>query len=172
MKDIDKFEKNNPTISICVLSLDENNKPYPLRMFTNTEAQHKIHLLHLFNEKSNHYVLIKSLQRLMNYDGKNVVYVCENCLTAYTTADALKNHQTNGCLDHQASRIILPNEDDAKLKFNAIKKQLRKPFVVYADFESLIVKERNEDGVEVEKHVCCSYGYKIVSTYPEYTRPY
>ena len=51
----------------------------------------------------------------------------------------------------------------------------RCPFVIYADKESLIVKSNEESKGNTKKtheHKMLSYGYKIVSAYPEYTKEY
>ena len=72
---------------------------------------------------------------------------------------------------------------DTKLKFNNIHKQLRSSFTVYADFESILKScdvETSPVGVSshtklrtvpCQKHVPCSYAYKVVSDVPQYQPP-
>ena len=51
-----------------------------------------------------------------------------------------------------------------EMKFKNIKNQLPEPFVVYADFESILqsLNEKNK----VQEHRACSYAYHIVSNIP------
>ena len=52
LKDLQKFEKINPTISITVLGYDDGKTIYPLRNSTNTDREHNIVLILL--EKRRH----------------------------------------------------------------------------------------------------------------------
>ena len=47
-----------------------------------------------------------------------------------------------------------------------MKKQLKVPFIIYADFEALL-KEMISNN-KYQEHDACSYGYKVVSVYEEY----
>ena len=47
------------------------------------------------------------------------------------------------------------------IKFKNIKNQLPAPFVVYADFESIL--KRLSDQKKYQEHLACSYSYQIVS---------
>ena len=56
------------------------------------------------------------------------------------------------------------------LKSKILKKNNKKTFMIYADFESILVPEDNgkQNSNEsytnkYQKHVACSYGYKLVS---------
>ena len=92
----------------------------------------------------------------------------------------LKAHAKNCC---HAQRTKFPK--DPRCRFTNIQKQLPAPFVVYADFES-ILKPVNEDvdvtqavdtGIKSSSHVFqeqipCSFAYKIVSSVdPDFSRP-
>ena len=75
LEDIDKFEKQNPSISITVFGYEEKSV-YPLRNSNNTNMQHDIILI-LIKEGVNHYCLVKNPSRLLSsqvskHDGKKI----------------------------------------------------------------------------------------------------
>ena len=64
------------------------------------------------------------------------------------------------------------------LQFKDFQKQLRVPFVIYADFESLTTKiqssspDPSKSSTEkLQKHRACGFAYVIVSPKPEYCKP-
>ena len=76
LKDIDKFENQNPSISITVFGHEEKNV-HPLRNSNNTNREHNIILILIKEEGVNHYCLVKNLSRLLSsqvskHDGKNI----------------------------------------------------------------------------------------------------
>ena len=57
-------------------------------------------------------------------------------------------------------------------KFKSFRETIKIPLVIYADLEALLEKltvlEKSEDNTEkLQKHVACSYGYKVVCCYDE-----
>ena len=67
----------------------------------------------------------------------------------------------NGC-----QAIEMPAEGEIS-KFKSFRETIKIPFVIYADLEALLEKltvlENSEDNTEkLQKHVACSYGYKVV----------
>ena len=83
----------------------------------------------------------------------HTLYCYNQCLHAYKTEELLDAHATDCC---HAQRIKFP--DDSRCRFTNIQKQLPAPFVVYADFES-ILKPVDTDvdttqGVEVGGESC------------------
>ena len=76
LKDIDKFERQNPSISITVFEYDEKSVR-PLRNSNNTNREHDVILLLIKEEGVNHYCLVKNLSRLLSsqvskHNGKNI----------------------------------------------------------------------------------------------------
>ena len=74
LKDTDKIEKQNQTISITVLGYDGKNV-YPLRNSTNTDRENNIILMLIEKDGVEHYCLVKNLSRLLSsqlskHDGK------------------------------------------------------------------------------------------------------
>jgi hypothetical protein len=54
------------------------------------------------------------------------------------------------------------------VEFSSIEKQLKAPFIVYADFESVLENVDIVTGktVKFQRHRACSYMYHIVPTFP------
>lgn len=70
----------------------------------------------------------------------------------------------------------MPTEEDKWLKFTDISKQLKVPFVVYADFESILERHygcqpdpNKSSTIKLAKHVPSGFTYKVVGVSPETT---
>ena len=79
LNDIDKFEKQNPTISITVFGY-EGKSVYPLRISNNTDREHKISLMLIEKDGIKHYCLVKNQSRLLSsqlskHHGKNIFVI-------------------------------------------------------------------------------------------------
>ena len=84
LKDINEFERQNPTMSITVLGY-EGKSIYPLRKSDNWNRDHNIYLM-LIEGGVKHYCLVKSLPRLLSSQaskGKRKEYFCPNCLNPF-----------------------------------------------------------------------------------------
>ena len=84
LEDINKFEKQNPSISITVFGYDLH--VYPLKNSDNTDREHKIKLMLIEKDEVNYYCLIKNLSRLLssqvsNHNGKH--HFCDRCLNSF-----------------------------------------------------------------------------------------
>ena len=81
-----------------------------------------------------------------NHKGKH--YFCQYCLHGCTSEEVLKSHLER-CKLHGVQRIKLPEVEDKKghdkIKFTKTKYKLRLPFVICADFESVL---RTQDSYE------------------------
>ena len=137
LEDIDKFEKQNPSISITVFRYEEKSV-YPLRNSNNTNREHNIILI-LIKKGVNHYCLVKNPSRLLSsqvskHDGKK--YFCKRCLNPFNSQKALDKHEEY-CGNHEAVKINMP-EKGTMLKFKNYHSGEKVPFVIYADFESCI----------------------------------
>ena len=80
LKDIDKFEKQNPTISITVFGYNEKDKVYPLRNSNNTDREHKIRLMLIEKDGVLHYCLVNNQSRLLSlqvskHNGENIFVI-------------------------------------------------------------------------------------------------
>ncbi|XP_065641176.1 uncharacterized protein LOC136073505 [Hydra vulgaris] len=164
---ITQFEKNNQDISINVFGYESS--VYPLRISNEKNRQHKIDLLLISNNETNHYCLIKSLSRLLSSqisNNEHTRHFCRNCLQAFSSEESLSKHKLY-CVTHDSVRIELlkPN---TMIQFNHFKKTMRVPFVVYAGFESIIKPintcEPNSNSSytkQYQKHTPSSFCYYI-----------
>ena len=135
LKDINKFEKQNPTISITVLGY-EGKSVYPLRNSDNTDMEQNIILMLIEKDEVKHYCLVKNISRLLatqapKNNGK--LYFCFNCLNTFWCQKALNKH-LEYCAKHEAVKIEMPQKG-TMLKFKNYHRSERVPFIVYADFE-------------------------------------
>ena len=178
-KGINRFEKQNPDISISVLGYNENEKIYPLqiskftKMKKEDERKHNIVLLLIKDEDNSHYCLVKNLSALLTSQvnkRKIKFYFCLNCLNGYDTPEKLDYHKEY-CNEKESVKIIMPSEG-TYLKFENYRYSERAPFAIYADFESLLKPldtcepDPNKSyTLKYNKHEPVSFVYYIKSTY-------
>ena len=145
LKDIKRFEKQNPDISISVLGYSKDERIYPLRIskFTKVkkeyERKHNIVLLLIKNGDNSHYCYVKNLSALLtsqvnNHKGK--FYFCLNCLNGYDEEEKLNKHKEY-CSEEESIKINMPSPD-TYIKFKNFLYSERAPFAIYADFESIV----------------------------------
>ena len=65
-------------------------------------------------------------------------YFCERCLHGFTQEDLLEKHTPDCRGINQAAVAIEMPEPGEKIMFNNYRKQLKAPYIIYADFESII----------------------------------
>ena len=138
LKDIDKFENQNPTVSITVFGYDRKIV-YPLRNSDNTDREHNIILILIKEEGVIHYCLVKNLSRLLSSQvskHKEKHHFCLRCLNPFWCEQSLNKHREY-CGKHEAVKINMP-EKGTMLKFKNYYRREKVPFVIYADFESCI----------------------------------
>ena len=121
-----------------------------------------INLLLVTEGHKTHYVLIKSISGLLyqNYGG-HCSHICPFCPKVYRTKDELLTHLEKGCFK-LGERSVLPSNEEAIdfVKFQGMKKMLKKPFVIYADFESILnaFDDSAQCGTKkYQKHIPCGY---------------
>lgn len=88
-----------------------------------------------------HYCWIKHFSRLLygKTKHKEKQFYCELCLLRFRLESALHNHQeycdgVNG----RPTRIDMPEKGKNMLKFTNRQNMQKAPYVIYADFESII----------------------------------
>jgi len=150
---------------------------YPL--YISTAVNHQVFdLLLISNGDKKHYCWIKNFNRLLSLrtvKSHNSMHYCKRCLRGYRTIESLNIHNKY-CLQHDAQRIELP-KPNTKTKFKNYNRSMRVPIVIYADFESFIKPistcqsdPRKSYTNKYQKHVTCSFSYKIVKRYVFYCR--
>ena len=147
----DGIKKPTPVSQICKveklnnLAINvygwENNKVIIYRISNQPYDVKRINTLLLEQDEKSHYVLIKNLSRLLNSTNDKQMFYCERCLIGFTRDDLLQSHlvECRG-INEQAVRIQMPTENNKSIKFVNHKKQLKAPWVIYADLESIIKK--------------------------------
>ncbi|XP_057293488.1 uncharacterized protein LOC130622101 [Hydractinia symbiolongicarpus] len=176
IKNIIKFERNNPDIAVNVLYA--RGKSFNiLRRSTYNEREKQANLLLITDEKRNHYVAIKNLSRLLGseiskYHGK--MHFCLNCLQGFQTVESRDNHYTY-CKDNETVKITMPSEKEKWLCYQDGQQQFKVPFVIYADFESLSIpmKENARDTKtkNLNKHEPCGWCTYSTFAYGEVPHP-
>ena len=168
LKDLNKFEKQNPTISITVLGY-EGKSVYPLRNSVNTDRDHNIILMLIEEGGVKHYCLVKNISRLLasqvpKNNGKH--YFCLRCLNPFWCEEALSKHKEY-CDGYEGVKIELPKKE-TMLKFKNYHRSEKVPFIVYANFECFIkpIQSCSPDDKEsytkqYQKHEPSSFCYYI-----------
>ena len=111
LKDLNKFEKQNPTISITVLKY-EGKVVYPLRNSYCTDRDYDIILMLIEEGGVKHYCLVKSINRLLSSqktNGKRKEHFCLRCLNPFWCEEALSKHKEY-CGKYEAVKIELPKK--------------------------------------------------------------
>ena len=138
LKDIDKFENQNPTVSFTVFGYKEKGV-YPLKNSDNINREHDIVLTLIEKDGVLHYCLVKNVSRLLSSqvsNHKEKHHFCLRCLNSFLTHISLNKH-LEYCGNYEAVKINMP-EKGTMLKFKNYHRGEKVPFVIYADFESCI----------------------------------
>ena len=175
VKDIKRFEKQNPDISLSVLGYSKDEKIYPLRRSKHAmknKRKHNIILLLIKDENNNsHYCLVKDESALLssqvNSHGHKL-YFCLNCLNGFDTPEKLEKHKEY-CEEEESVKITMP-PPNTFIKFKNFVHSEKAPFAIYADFESVLKPLDNCDPdpnrsytKKYNKHEAVSFVYYIKS---------
>ena len=187
-KDVKRFEKQNPDISISILGYSKDERIYPLRISEYTKSKdgrkYDIVLLLIKNGENSHYCLVKNLSALLTSQinsRKGKLYFCLNCLNGFDETEKLEHHKEY-CGEEESVKINMPSPN-TYLKFNNFLHSERAPFAVYADFESIVKPIDSCDPdpnksytKKYQKHEPVSFVYYIKSfdesVYPSTKRTY
>ena len=103
---------------------------------------------------------------------------CRYCLHAFITEEILKPHIKDCFKINGKQAIKMPNKGQY-VKFKNFKRKIKSPFMIYADFESILVPEDNVKQnpnqsytSKYQKHVTCCYGYKWVCVDDKFSKPF
>ena len=104
-----------------------------------------------------HYTAIKSISRLLkslNATQKGAYHFCMNCLNDFWRASAKgKHYEYEYCSSNSHVKITMPTKKEQWLKVDDGQYQFKVPFMLYADFESILklVDERYRDKMNTRK---------------------
>ena len=172
-RDIDRFESQNPEISITVLGYNKNERVCPLKVSKYTGCEHDIVLLLIKDGEKSHYCLVKNTSALLasqinNHKGTS--HICLNCINGFKSIDSLNKHKEY-CYNNECVKIVMP-QPGTYLKFKNFRCSEKAPFVIYADFESLIKPINTCDPdpnksytKKYQKHKPSGFSYYIISLY-------
>ena len=145
---IDRFESQNPDISVSVVGYNKVDLVYPLRQSKYTGRKHDIVLLSIKEaaegengeiEENTHYVLVKNKSALIASQinkHKGSREICLNCFNTFNSPEQLEKHK-GYCYNNECVKINMPPEG-TYLNFKNFANSEKAPFTIYADFESLI----------------------------------
>ncbi|XP_075162933.1 uncharacterized protein LOC142235565 [Haematobia irritans] len=163
LADIKKFEKMNGEISVNVFGYEGEEVVGPYYLTKQEKANH-VNLILLYNADKFHYILITNMSRLLSKqisDHNGEIYICNSCLQHFVQEITLIAHKRN-CGSIVCS---LPQGDKAMVTFKNFERQMKVPFVVYADFECAlepIVDELNFSNTKrIKKHIPYAFSYLI-----------
>ena len=169
--DIPKVERMNKNLSInvygCELT-DKVNGFYPLYISPQLKCNH-VNLLLVSNHTTNHYCLIKDLNKMLYHltKHKGKKYFCTHCLHGFTAQVLLQNH-IEGCYKHDPTSVKLPEGRQSFMEFKDWKKTMKVPYVIYADFECILEpipsSVPGETNLKRNKHTPCGYSYLVCSS--------
>ncbi|GBO23881.1 hypothetical protein AVEN_254305-1 [Araneus ventricosus] len=142
----------------------EENEVFPLYVPKRVDEE-CVNLLLIANEETQHYCLIRNMSRLLGdltkHNGKH--HYCYRCLHRFAKDEILKEH-LQYCSEHSPQHIKMPEKGENFIKFQNVHYQHPLPYIIYADFESLIVKEVHTSGNTeiIARHEACGYAYVII----------
>ena len=174
LKDIKRFEKQNPDISVSVLGYSKDEKIYPLRRSKHAmknKRKYNIILLLIKDGDNSHYCLVKNESALLSSQvnkRKGKLYFCLNCLNGFDTPEKLENHKKY-CEEEESIKITMP-PPNTFIEFKNFVHSEKAPFAIYADFESVLkpLDNCNPDPnrsytKKYNKHEAVSFVYYIKS---------
>lgn len=135
-------------------------------------SKQPINILRLYNSENSHYVWIKNINGFIKTKDSTTFYCCSRCLQRFTRPWGLNKHQEqNKCMEFRTEAIkSLPQKGKHICEFNNINKQMRVPFVIYADCESALKPvdiKKGENTSIYQSHQVLNVGCKLVSQYPD-----
>ena len=172
---IDRFESQNPEISITVLGYNKDERVNTLKISKYTGSKHDIVLLLIKDGEKSHYCLVKNTSALLTSqinNHKGTSNICLNCMNGFKSKDSLNKHKEY-CYNNECVKIVMP-PPNTFLKFKNFRYSERAPFVIYADFESFIkpMDSCNPDPnksytKKYQKHKPSGFSYYIKSLYED-----
>jgi len=150
VEDVDTFEKNNEKINIHVWALEEDKESvHVVRKSTRKvmPGTRVIDLLMLCEGECNHFTTILNIGKFRR-SGKNCTkYPCLTCSKLLNSKKLLAEHTRLGCNIARDGAVETMPRKYSHMMFESKnnKKTNHHPYVVYADFESLLIKVPKDD---------------------------
>ena len=177
IKQYNKVETQN-NININVFGY-ENKQAYPIYV-SKEKFENVMNLLLISDDEKNHYIYIKDFNRFMHHKTKSHQrkHFCMHCLQCFSSERVLNKHN-EVCIEINGEQSIKMPEVGSKIEFTNYNKQMKAPFVIYADFEAITEpvhgcnpSDDKSFTENYQKHTDCGYGYKVVCCYNDkYSKP-
>ena len=178
---IDRLERQNHNLAINVFGW-EGGHVVVYRISEKGGEIPRINLMLTNQGENTHYSLVKRLSALLyDQNGHNESkHFCERCLHGYSRRELLERHkpECKGLLK-SPTRTEMTKEGENKMTFQNYHKQMKVPYVVYADFECIVKKiatcepdNKHSFTVKTEKHEPCGFSYMIVRSDGQTFGPY
>ena len=139
---IDRLERQNPNLAINVFGWDKN-QVIVHRISEQAGNIPRINLMLTTQGEDTHYSYVKRLTALLYDQNRHneSKHFCERCLHGYKRKELLERHmpECKGLLK-TATRTEMKKEGENKMVFKNHHKQMKAPYVVYADFECVLEK--------------------------------
>ena len=178
VKDIPKFEHQNPSISVNVLCKGDDDGLIPLHVSKERDRRHHVNLFLIEGpDNKHHYVWIKSMSRLVADRTRthDPAHVCNYCLHPFRPKHTLDQHVPN-CQRHSPQDVKYSDPKKPKecvTEFSNKAARFRIPFYLVCDFESFLSPIHNDHGADVDavkatnlidEHKVCGFACHRVST--------
>ena len=168
---IDRLERQNINLAINVFGW-EKEQVVVHRISEKGGEVPRINLMLTKQGENTHYSLVKRLSALLYDQNRHneSKHFCERCLHGYSRRDLLERHkpECKGLLK-SPTRTDMPKQGENKMSFTNHHKQMKAPYVVYADFECLVRKmatcepdNKHSFTIKTEKHEPCGFSYIVV----------
>ncbi|KAL9955127.1 hypothetical protein ACROYT_G036413 [Oculina patagonica] len=174
VKQLDKLEAQNRNLAINVFGW-EDNRVIVHRISKKEKNIPRICLMLIESGLIQHYCFVKKVSALLFDQSKHqhAKHFCMMCLTGFTRADLLEKHEKycNG-INGKPTRIEMPEKGKNTISFQNHHKQMKVPYVIYADFEALVRKisgcelgpesKQKSYTEKTEQHEACGFAYTVV----------
>lgn len=174
---INNFEEQND-VSVNVIGFDDGDF-FPIYVSKHNDKTHEVDLLYITEKNNVHHCYIKNLNKLLSRTKTNGHQhkFCRNCFQGFTSQKVLDKHLTY-CSKHDAHHLKFPTKGDGDIiEFDDFQKQMRVPFVIYADFETFARKvdtcvpnPSKSNTNTVINYKTSGFGYQVVCSDQRFTK--
>ena len=134
------MNKSGMAVNVLFSSKKNQNIYTAHRSERNVKCKKQINLLMTEDGGKRHYTAIKGISRLLkflNATNKDAYHFCMNCLNGFQTGSARDKHYEY-CSSNGHVKVKMPTEKEKWLKFHDGQYQFKAPFMLHADFESIL----------------------------------
>ena len=179
IRDVHKIEEKN-SIRISVFGY-ENIEKQPIYVSKQCCEEKHVDVLSIGEEGKGHYVLIKYFNTSMydhtSHHGKK--HFCHYFLQALFSAEEILKCHIKDCFKINGKQRLTMPKEGKYVKFKHYERKIKSPLIIYAEFGNILVPRNNGKQIPEEiyankyqKHITCSYGYKLVCVDDKFDKPF